>query len=136
MVNCGCYFKLDIANATSVIVTIDLSQVKFTVDGAEGYRDLGIVRLKNTVTAGTNYLYQDGCNSNDNPLPAGTYDKSSVSVSIETHSGGEYHYPFLDVENNPNGIIVTRINKIFREKVNPETGELINVDITEKYEGA
>lgn len=135
LVNCGGYFKFDIANATSVTVTIDLSHVKFTVDGAEEYRDLGIVRLNNTATAGTNYLYWDGCDGNGNPLPAGTYDKSSVRVSIETHSG-EYHFPLLDVENNPNGIIVTRINKIFREEVNPETGELLNVDITEKYKGS
>ena len=82
LVNCGGYFKFDIANATSVTVTIDLSHVKFTVDGAEEYRDLGIVRLNNTVTAGTNYLYWDGCDGNGNPLPAGTYDLSLIHILI------------------------------------------------------
>ena len=125
----GGYFKFDVTNATSATITIDFTNVLLS-DGT--YANYGKVKLSNAVTHGTNYFHWDGCGENGTPIPVGTYDNSSIKVSVETFSG-EYHFPLFDVEAAPNGIKVTRINTIYRETVDAD-GNIYKLDVSKDYE--
>jgi uncharacterized repeat protein (TIGR01451 family) len=53
-------------------------------------------------SAGTNKVFWDGKDGNNNPLPAGTVP-AKVTVQLQ---GAEVHFPFFDVEYNSTGIII------------------------------
>ena len=65
------------------------------------------VVLSNTLVSGKNSIYWNGRDANGDIVPAGTYTTSNITVKLK---GGEVHFPLLDVEQNPNGIIITRLN--------------------------
>ncbi|MEM1312863.1 MAG: DUF11 domain-containing protein [Patescibacteria group bacterium] len=54
---------------------------------------------------GNNSVYWDGLDGNDNPVSASQAD---IGVRL-SYTNGEIHFPFIDVENNNNGIIIERI---------------------------
>jgi fimbrial isopeptide formation D2 family protein/uncharacterized repeat protein (TIGR01451 family) len=64
------------------------------------------VVLQGSATTGINTITWDGTDRNGNPVPAGVtpYD------STLTFFVGDIHFPFLDPENNPNGLIIQRVN--------------------------
>lgn len=81
--------------ATSYQIELDFS----SING-------GKVVLSNAITNGaTNSIVWDGRDANGKVVPAGTY--SQVTLTLKK---GEVHFPLGDVEQNPNGIKVTRLN--------------------------
>lgn len=59
-------------------------------------------------TAGKNRIYWDGKDGDGNLLPIGKDYPILISIgSIE----GEIHFPYFDMEINPNGILVERVNR-------------------------
>ncbi|RFM31359.1 Ig-like domain-containing protein, partial [Chitinophaga silvisoli] len=70
------------------------------------YTDSVDRRLTGSAVVGTNDVYWDGANGKGVKIPAGT---STYPMRV-TLLAGEVHFPFIDVENNPNGIIITRVN--------------------------
>lgn len=69
----------------------DFAQREFNVDGVEG----------------SNSFFWDGLDGAGNPLPIGKEYKIGISVSLIK---GEIHFPYFDMEINPNGILVDRMN--------------------------
>ena len=65
------------------------------------------VVLSNTLVSGTNSITWNGKDAKGDIVPAGTYGTGTISVKLK---GGEVHFPLLDVEQNPNGIKIGRIN--------------------------
>lgn len=55
--------------------------------------------------SGNNSIFWDGKNG----LGADVTNNSSINITVVLYSG-EVHFPYMDVENNPNGIIITRTN--------------------------
>lgn len=64
--------------------------------------------LTGSAVIGNNTVAWDALDGEGNPVPGGTTFLPG-SIHIELFSG-EVHFPLLDVERNPTGIIVTRIN--------------------------
>ncbi|WP_443943537.1 Calx-beta domain-containing protein [Pedobacter sp. AW1-32] len=58
--------------------------------------------LTGDATAGSNRVYWDGKDGNGVSMPAGTVI-SSLKVKLQT---AEVHFPYIDMEINPNGVIV------------------------------
>lgn len=84
-------------SATSYQIELDFS----SVNG-------GTVVLSNTLKKGElNSISWDGKDANGNVVPAGTYNTLKASIKLK---GGEVHFPLLDVEQNVNGIKITRLN--------------------------
>ncbi|WP_316736794.1 Calx-beta domain-containing protein [Pedobacter aquatilis] len=65
--------------------------------------------LNGDAVAGSNSVVWDGRDGNGNVLPAGT-TISSVTVRL---FAAEVHFPFIDMEINPNGIIVELTNSAY-----------------------
>jgi fimbrial isopeptide formation D2 family protein/uncharacterized repeat protein (TIGR01451 family) len=64
--------------------------------------------LQNPVLAGSNTVFWDGKKANGTdapPLPGNQPYKAQINIR-----GGEYHFPMLDVENNPFGLKITLEN--------------------------
>jgi hypothetical protein len=67
-------------------------------------------RLTGVATSGTNTIYWDGLNGLGAKVQGNfTFSPSNLNLSLV---GGEVHFPFLDVENNINGIIIRRLNGV------------------------
>ena len=62
--------------------------------------------LIGSAQVGVNTVFWDGLDGQGNPVPA----SNSAYTARITLNGGEVHFPFLDVENNPNGFIIQRLN--------------------------
>lgn len=59
-------------------------------------------------TAGVNRVHWDGKDGDGNLLPIGNDYPITISIgSVE----GEIHFPYFDMEINPNGILVERVNR-------------------------
>ncbi|MEM8639152.1 MAG: hypothetical protein AAGG51_10105 [Cyanobacteria bacterium P01_G01_bin.54] len=86
-------FDSPVADATYTITLSDSSGTVLRV-------------LRGRTVSGTNTVAWDGLDSEGNAVPAGDipYD-SEVSLAI-----GEAHFPLLDPENNPNGLIIEVLN--------------------------
>jgi len=83
---------------------------KIDVNKNGSFDDLVDVRLTGSATAGNNQIYWNGLNGQGNPVSGNfTFNPANMSISLV---GGEVHFPFLDVENNANGIIITRTNGV------------------------
>ena len=87
--------------------------IKFNASVAGTYRITltgpgGFVTLKMTgsATAGNNAVYWDGRDGGNNPPSLGT---ANITANIQLQ-GAEVHFPFMDVENNVNGIIIEQLN--------------------------
>ena len=94
----GGIFSFDIpttAGATSFEIRVKLK-------GSDTY-----IALSNAIDKTTEhqYVYWDGKDSEGNIVPTGNYTTESFSLMLKA---GEIHMPLLDVENNPNGIIIQR----------------------------
>ncbi|WP_255902152.1 Calx-beta domain-containing protein [Paradesertivirga mongoliensis] len=72
------------------------------------YTDASDRIITNAAIAGTNTVFWDGLDGAGVPV-VGSYTSSSVQVVLRA---GEVHFPLLDVENNPSGIIITRTNGV------------------------
>ncbi|SIO50018.1 T9SS type B sorting domain-containing protein [Chitinophaga niabensis] len=72
------------------------------------FTDLADRLLTGSAVIGNNTVAWDALDGEGNPVPGGTTFLPG-SIHIELFSG-EVHFPLLDVERNPTGIIVTRIN--------------------------
>jgi len=59
-----------------------------------------------TARIGSNAVLWDGRDGDGNPVPAGDFTYNAVVVLYT----GEVHFPLLDAENSPSGIIVERLN--------------------------
>ncbi|ASZ13187.1 Ig-like domain-containing protein [Chitinophaga sp. MD30] len=70
------------------------------------YTDAVDRRITGTAVAGANKAYWDGNDGLGVKVSVGV-----ISYNIRVYLlSGEVHFPFIDVENNPNGIIITRSN--------------------------
>jgi uncharacterized repeat protein (TIGR01451 family) len=83
----------------TTIITIDANNNDVFGDGNDRI-------IRGEAGTGENVISWDGLDGLDQPLPAQTLTYNSVF----TLSVGEMHFPLLDVENNPNGIIIERVN--------------------------
>ncbi|WP_295129274.1 Ig-like domain-containing protein [uncultured Chitinophaga sp.] len=72
------------------------------------YSDAVDRRLTGTASAGVNSVFWDGLDGTGAKVTT-TSGTASVNVRVILF-GGEVHFPFIDVENNVNGIIITRTN--------------------------
>ncbi|RAI97710.1 gliding motility-associated-like protein [Chitinophaga skermanii] len=70
------------------------------------YTDAVDRSITGSATAGTNTVYWNGLNGLGQPTATTI---SNINVQVVLYAG-EVHFPFIDVENNPNGIIITRTN--------------------------
>ncbi|KAB7666278.1 Ig-like domain-containing protein [Bacillus sp. B1-b2] len=78
-------------------------------DGPDGEFDLATdTVIENITNAGLNTVKWDGKDSKGNDLQSLPDNKPyNVKVSLK---GGEYHFPMLDVENNPRGLKIELLN--------------------------
>lgn len=119
----GGFFKFWTENATSAIITMDMTDVSMTdEEGNQHTYDLGIKTIDGSVEDGWNYFPWNGNDADGNPVPRGVYNISTIKVNITT-CAGEYHFPLLDVESSPGGIRVTRLNDIYDKEGNNITAQ-------------
>lgn len=99
----GGRFSFNATRRGSFRLVIDLNE-----DGEFGNDD-GNLRdrvLTGTAEPGENVVRWDGLDGNGNPVPGGTR-KYQIRLNL---FAAQVHFPFLDVESNPNGIILERLN--------------------------
>ena len=63
-------------------------------------------RINGIAIAGVNNHYWDGRDGDGKMVPVGT---SPVNITVQLH-GAEVHFPFIDMEINPNGFILELLN--------------------------
>ena len=64
--------------------------------------------LQNVVVVGSNVVRWDGKDAQGNNLfPRSNNDPYKAKITLRT---GEYHFPMLDAENNPNGFVIEMLN--------------------------
>ncbi|SFO78012.1 VCBS repeat-containing protein, partial [Chitinophaga sp. YR627] len=80
--------------------------VDIDINGNGVYTDAVDRRLTGSAVVGTNSVYWDGNNGQGAKVLSGTTTYNTRVVLF----AGEVHFPFIDVENNPTGIIITRTN--------------------------
>jgi uncharacterized repeat protein (TIGR01451 family) len=96
----GGNFKFNVTQAGSYRIFLDFN--------GNGTFDSNDRILSGVSTVGSNSVLWDGKDGLGVPLSpsAGGY-RASIAVTVNV---GEVHFPFLDAENNPKGIVVTRQN--------------------------
>ncbi len=99
----GGYLGFSANQAGSYIINIDINQNGVFTDAVDR-------KLIGSAVSGNNQIYWDGLNGLGAKI-VGSVSFSASSIKI-TLVGGEVHFPFIDVENNPGGIIITRTNGI------------------------
>lgn len=62
--------------------------------------------LTGTAVAGNNSILWDGKDGNNTSLPSGN---QSIKIKVQLR-GAEVHFPFIDMEINPNGIVLELLN--------------------------
>jgi uncharacterized repeat protein (TIGR01451 family) len=98
----GGNFIFNTSSVGSYSITLDLNQ-----DGTYGN---GNDRTFSGITViGTNSIFWDGRDINGNIVPASSVPYGAQVVLY----AGEAHFPMLDAENNPNGLVIRRINNPF-----------------------
>jgi uncharacterized repeat protein (TIGR01451 family) len=96
----GGYFKFNVAQAGRYRIFLDFN--------GNGTFDSNDRILSGISTVGTNSVEWDGKDGLGVALrPDATGYRASIAVTVDV---GEVHFPFIDAENNPRGIIVTRQN--------------------------
>ncbi|MCU0443034.1 MAG: hypothetical protein MUE96_11600 [Bacteroidia bacterium] len=78
--------------------------IDIDVNGNGSYADAVDRRLTGSASFGSNAVYWDGKNG----LGANVSGAGTITVRVFL-MGGEVHFPFLDVEENPNGLIISRL---------------------------
>ncbi len=66
-------------------------------------------RLTGSATSGVNNIYWDGLSGQNTKVSGPLLGTSAIKVTL---LAGEVHFPFIDVENNPGGIIITSTNGV------------------------
>lgn len=94
----GGYFTFDSNIVGGYEIKIDLNQ-----DGTYGNSNDAI--LVGSAQIGLNTVPWDGLDGAGNPVPAGP---QSYGVRIKLRAG-EVHFPYVDVESNPGGLIIQRL---------------------------
>ncbi|WP_162946654.1 Ig-like domain-containing protein [Chitinophaga barathri] len=96
----GGYVTFNAGIAANFAIDLDLNQNGVYTDAVDR-------RLTGSAVAGANRVYWDGKYGDGTNLPASA---AGLSVNVKGQLfGGEVHFPFIDVENNVNGIIINRI---------------------------
>ena len=95
----GGNFTFNSQAATNFALDIDINRDGDFTDGVDR-------RLTGTAVIGSNTIYWDG-KDGQGAVVAPYSAATNVRVIL---FGGEVHFPFIDVENNVNGIIITRTN--------------------------
>lgn len=109
-------FDVPLAFTGGFTVSIDL-------DGNGQYNDPIDRILNGTATPGvTNTIFWDGLDGQGNTVVPTAFN---VTVRV-TLNGGEVHFPFLDVEAHPNGMVIARMSAA--------TGAVTPVDFTVYYD--
>lgn len=120
-VGSGGYFKFDVKNAMAVTITISFDE--YNKSHNTNYEP---VEIKSSVEKGTNYIFWDGNDGAGTEVEAGWYKSDQIEVKIQSHAG-EYHFPFIDVEDSF-GLTFERVNKIYDYK------DGVLTDVTSQYE--
>ncbi len=95
----GGFFGFDAVGEGSYQIILDTNQNNTYGDGSDRI-------LLGSAFSGNNMVFWDGLDGAGTPLPAGT-----VPYGAEIRlSSGEIHFPLLDPESNPNGLILERTN--------------------------
>jgi len=82
--------------------------ISIDVDKNGSYTDPKDRVLSETASAGVNNIFWDGLDGLGNPVAENvSIGPSNINLVLK---GGEVHFPLIDVESNPNGIIIKRIN--------------------------
>ncbi|EFO79024.1 hypothetical protein OSCT_3100 [Oscillochloris trichoides DG-6] len=93
----GGYFSFDLTHEANYQISID-------VNGNGSYSDPEDRVLLGRASAGHNMVFWDTLDALGATIPAGTLN---ITAAIQTNVG-EIHFPFVDPENNTNGIRVNR----------------------------
>ena len=108
-------FKVESVDGTSNMLSHKGGYISFDSEVAADYTitigpGTGSTFKERVITGrskvGTNRIYVSGRDGNNNALPGGL---SPVKVTINLQ-GAEVHFPYIDVEQNANGIIIERLN--------------------------
>ncbi|NJK28443.1 MAG: hypothetical protein HC925_08255, partial [Coleofasciculaceae cyanobacterium SM2_3_26] len=102
-VSAGGAFNFETAPGTDGIVSIEID---VNQDGIFGNGSDRV--LTRVVSGGANSIPWDGLDELGNPVPIGDYS-GNIRAALNV---GNVHFPFLDVENNADGIIIERINAL------------------------
>jgi gliding motility-associated-like protein/uncharacterized repeat protein (TIGR01451 family) len=73
------------------------------------YTDAVDRKLTGSASTGNNTVYWDGLDGQGNKVQADTVSGYKASITIYT-TAGEVHFPYIDVERNVNGMLLTRLN--------------------------
>jgi fimbrial isopeptide formation D2 family protein/uncharacterized repeat protein (TIGR01451 family) len=95
----GGNFIFESSSVGNYVIAIDVNR-----DGIFGNANDRVLTGRTEV--GKNTIFWDGKDRNGNPLTAGVTPYQS-KLSFFT---GDVHFPFLDPENNPKGLIIQRVN--------------------------
>ena len=96
----GGTLNFDSTSQSAYAITIDLS-------GDGDYGNSNDRTFVGRSVIGANSVFWDGLDGNGNPVPASTIP---YKVKINQHAG-EAHFPMIDVEQSPGGIILERLNQ-------------------------
>jgi fimbrial isopeptide formation D2 family protein/uncharacterized repeat protein (TIGR01451 family) len=100
-VGVGGNFSFDVSSSGSYQIIIDTN--------TDGVFDPSVDRvLQNVANAGSNVVFWDGKNAAGTNLPPRS-GNAPYNAQI-TLRAGEYHFPMLDAENNPNGFVIEMEN--------------------------
>lgn len=97
----GGFFRFTVGQAGNYNVTID-------VNGDGVFGNGNDRSLSGAVTVGSNNIYWDGLDGDGVAVPA-----TSTTLGLNTSvvlGNGEVHFPYFDVEQNPTGLSVIRLN--------------------------
>lgn len=94
----GGFFRFTATEVAPFDITLDLNENNIYGDGNDR-------TLVGTTVNGVNSVLWDGKDGNGVPVPAGN---SQYDFQVELKAG-EIHFPFIDPENNPGGLIIQRV---------------------------
>ncbi|WP_162848520.1 Ig-like domain-containing protein [Paenibacillus nanensis] len=97
-VGSGGEFSFELSRSGSYQIILD-------TDGTPGFDPSTDTVIEDSAASGKTVFKWNGKNRNNTIVPAGKYAAKLLT------KGGEYHFPMLDVERAPNGIIIEMLNK-------------------------
>ncbi len=95
----GGYVKFNAGVQGSYVITIESASIPATFSAR---------KLTGSAVAGNNSIFWDGKDGNGNPLSQGN---QPIRIKVQLR-GAEVHFPFIDMEINPNGMILELLNGI------------------------
>jgi hypothetical protein len=111
IVGAGGDFSFNTSSSGSYQIVIDT----YPLGSPDGVYDLSVDRtIENVSSVGLNTVSWDGKDAFGSNLPVGSYCAQIIQ------KGGEYHLPFLDVENNPNGFTIQVLNPPYTPAFPPD----------------